>query len=466
MSLLFTIAAFLGALGILIVFHELGHYWVARWCGVKVLRFSLGFGRPLLRRKFGPDQTEWVLAAIPFGGYVAMLDEREAKATIAPADLPRAFNRQSVGKRAAIVAAGPLANFLLAIALYAGLNLHGIEEPRAILGAAPAGTLAARAGLSGDGSLGPAPYEVRAVSGEAVRSMVDFRWKLLQQGVARDTFELDLIDATGQERKVNIDFGGVSGDDLDKDFMRQAGLVPSMPTPVLGELTPGGAAVRAGLQTGDIVLKVDGIAIRNAEQLVGAIRAAPGKPLIMDIDRGGLAMRVSVTPDASADTGRDASRDAAKGAARIGKIGAAIRTIFPMTTVQYGPVEGLTRAVTQTWETSVLTLRMLGKMVVGEVSLKNLSGPVTIADYAGQSARIGMVMYLTFLAFISISIGLMNLLPIPMLDGGHLLYYLVEIVLGRAPPERFIDWSQRAGMGMLAALMLIALFNDFTRLLS
>lgn len=482
MSLLFTIAAFLGALGILIVFHELGHYWVARRCGVKVLRFSLGFGRPLLRRKFGPDQTEWVLAAIPFGGYVAMLDEREAKTTIAPADLPRAFNRQSVGKRAAIVAAGPLANFLLAIVLYAGLNLHGIEEPRAILGAAPAGTLAAKAGLGGDGGLGPAPYEVRAVSGEAVRSMVDFRWKLLQQGVARETFVLDLIDATGQARQTSIDFGGVSGDDLDKDFMRQAGLVPTMPTPVLGELTPGGAAVRAGLQAGDIVLKVDGIAIGNAGQLVSAIRAAPGKALIMDIDRGGLAMRVSVTPDSSADssadtgrnagrdagrdTSRDTSRDTAKGTPAVGKIGVAIRTIFPMTTVQYGPVEGLTRAVTQTWETSILTLRMLGKMLVGEVSLKNLSGPVTIADYAGQSARIGVVMYLTFLAFISISIGLMNLLPIPMLDGGHLLYYLVEIVLGRAPPERFIDWSQRAGMGMLAALMLIALFNDFTRLLS
>jgi len=462
MSLLVTIAAFLGALGILIVFHELGHYWVARWCGVKVLRFSLGFGRPLLRRKFGPDQTEWVLAAIPFGGYVAMLDEREAKSGISPADLPRAFNRQSVGKRAAIVVAGPLANFLLAIALYAGLNLHGIEEPRALLGAAPAGTVAAQAGLSAQGSLGPAPYEVRAVGGEAVRSMVDFRWKMLQQGVARDTFVLDVVDASGQNRQTRIDFSGVSGDDLDKDFMRAAGLVPSMPTPVLGELMPGGAAVRAGLQPGDIVLKVEGISIENAGQLVDAIRAAPGKPLIMDVDRAGLAMRVSVTPDSSAV----ASGDTAAGVAAVGKIGAAIRTIFPMTTVRYGPVEGVTRAVTQTWETSVLTLRMLGKMVVGEVSLKNLSGPVTIADYAGQSARIGVVMYLTFLAFISISIGLMNLLPIPMLDGGHLLYYLVEIVLGRAPPERFIDWSQRAGMGMLAALMLIALFNDFTRLLS
>ena len=459
MNLVITVVAFLVALAILIVVHELGHYLVARACGVKVLRFSIGFGRPLWRRTVGPDQTEWVLAAIPFGGYVAMLDERELRAnqSISESDLPRAFNRQSVAKRAAIVAAGPFANFLLAIVLYTGLGMVGVNEPRALLGVPPAGTLAANAGLAADRDLpaGSAIGEVKAVNGEPVRSMVDLRWRMLQIGVGKGSANLELADATGRTRQFELDLSGVPAADIDGDFIRRIGLVPALPQRVVGDITPGSAAARAGLVPGDIIRRVDGVAVTSAEQVVNAIRARPGQNVQLEVDRNGLALTVGVLTERQGE-----------GAGATGRIGAAIRTVFPMAVVRYGPIDAGVRAVSQTWETSVLTLRMIGKMIMGEVSLKTISGPVTIADYAGQSARIGMAMYLTFIAFISISIGLMNLLPIPMLDGGHLLYYLVEVVMGRAPSERVIEWAQRAGFAVLAGLMLVALFNDFTRLFS
>ena len=457
MNLLSTLLAFIVALGVLILVHEFGHYLVARWCGVKVLRFSLGFGRPLLVRRFGPDQTEWVLAAVPFGGFVAMLDERERPDKPIPeADLPRAFNRQTVGKRAAIVVAGPLANFLLAILLYTGLNIYGINEPRALLGAAPAGTLAAQAGLSLDGAAAGsrASLEARSLNGEVVQSMVDLRWRMLQLGVSRESADLELVDGQGRVRRVQIDLSNVPGGELDGDFLRHIGLVPAQPRRVVGDLTAGGAGERAGLRKGDVVNRIDGQPVESAEQLVNLIKAAPGRLLRLDVDRYDLPS-VSITPDV-----------VGSGSAASGRIGAAIRTVFPMTLVSYGLLDAFTRANRQTWDTAILTLRMIGKIFTGEVSIKTISGPVTIADYAGQSARIGLTMYLTFIAFISISIGLMNLLPIPILDGGHLLYYLVEILIGRAPPERFIEWAQRAGFALLAGLMLVALVNDFMRLLT
>jgi len=458
MNLLSTLLAFIVALGVLILVHEFGHYLVARWCGVKVLRFSLGFGRPLLVRRFGPDQTEWVLAAIPFGGFVAMLDERERPDKPIPeADLPRAFNRQTVGKRAAIVVAGPLANFLLAILLYTGLNTYGINEPRALLGAPPAGSLAAQSGLGLDGAAADSrvSLEARSLNGEVVQSMIDLRWRMLQLGASRENADLELVDGLGRVQRVKIDLSGVSGGELDGDFLRHIGLVTAQPRRVVGDLTAGGAAERAGLRKGDVVNRIDGKPVESAEQLVNLVKAAPGRMLRLDVDRDDLPLSVSITPDV-----------VGSGSAASGRIGAAIRTVFPMTLVSYGLLDAFTRANRQTWDTSILTLRMIGKIFTGEVSIKTISGPVTIADYAGQSARIGLTMYLTFIAFISISIGLMNLLPIPMLDGGHLLYYLVEILIGRAPPERFVEWAQRAGFAVLAGLMLVALVNDFMRLLT
>jgi len=457
-NLLVALLAFAVALGILITVHEFGHYLVARWCDVKVLRFSLGFGRPIYKRTIGPDQTEWVVAAIPLGGYVAMLDENDRRSMpIADADLPRAFNRQPVGKRIAIVVAGPLANFLLAIVLYAGLNMYGVDEPRAILAPPPAGSLAAQAALGTVPQGGPVTdslMEVVAIDGKPVQSMVDLRWSLLQAGVARATVTLAWQIPEGERRETRLDFSGVSGADLESDFLRHIGLFPAAPRTVLGNLTADGSAAQAGLRRGDRVIAVDGQAVTGSAQLVNTIRGAGGRVLQFDVERDGVPLRVAVTPQAQEEGGQ-----------RVGKIGAAVRGEFPMIKVQHGPIDSMVRAVDQTWSTLVLTLRMIGRMITGDVSLKNISGPVTIADYAGQSARIGVATYLTFLAFISISIGLMNLLPIPMLDGGHLLYYLVEILIGRAPPEQVVEWGQRAGVAVLASLMLVALFNDFVRLL-
>jgi len=457
-NLLVALLAFIVALGILITVHEFGHYLVARWCNVKVLRFSLGFGRPIYKRTLGPDQTEWVVAAIPLGGYVAMLDENDRRALpIAEADLPRTFNRQPVGKRIAIVLAGPLANFILAIALYTGLNLYGVDEPRAILAPPPTGSLAAQASLGTGGQGGQTAaglIEVVALDGKPVQSMVDLRWGLLQAGVARTTVRLAWQTPGGERSETRLDFSGVTGADLESDFLRHIGLFPAAPRTVLGNLAADGAAAQAGLRRGDRVLAVDGQPVSGSAQLVNTIRNSGSRILQFEVERDGVPLRVAVTPQAQEEGGQP-----------VGKIGAAVRGEFPMIKVQYGPIESTVRAVDQTWSTLVLTLRMIGRMIAGDVSLKNISGPVTIADYAGQSARIGLATYLTFLAFISISIGLMNLLPIPMLDGGHLLYYLVEILIGRAPPEQVVEWGQRAGMAVLASLMLVALFNDFVRLL-
>ena len=460
MNLALTILAFLATLGPLIVFHELGHYWVARACGVKVLRFSVGFGKPLAKIVRGRDRTEWVIAAIPFGGYVAMLDEREVDATqIAPADLARAFNRQPVWKRIAIVAAGPLANLLLAIALYAGINLHGVEEPRALFATPEVNSAAAHAGIA-------TQFEVEAIDDEPVRSLVDLRWRLLKVGVDRGTARLAVRAADGEARSLDVDLSGFETHDLEADFLQKVGLVVARPRPTIREVVDAtGPAARAGLRAGDRIVAIDGQRVDDADVVQRAIAASPGKPLALSIERDGAALAVNVTPS---DSSGNASRNGAEPSrgARIGRIGIKLGAQFPTTAVRYGLLGAFTHATAQTWDLSVFSLRMIGKMLSGELSLSNISGPVTIADYAGQSARLGPLAFITFIAFISISLGVMNLLPVPMLDGGHLLYYFAEIVRGRPPSDRFLEWSQRAGMFVLAGLMMVALFNDFARLLS
>ena len=460
MNFVLTILAFLAALGPLIVFHELGHYWVARACGVKVLRFSIGFGKPLAKIVRGRDRTEWVLAAIPFGGYVAMLDEREVDATqIAPADLARAFNRQPVWKRIAIVAAGPFANLLLAIALYAGIDLHGVEEPRALFATPTADSAPARAGIA-------TPYEVVALDGEPIRSLVDLRWRLLKIGVDRGQARLAARVANGETRNIDLDLSGFATRDLESDFMQKVGLTVARPRPTIREVVDAnGPAARAGLQAGDRIVANGGKNVDDADAVYRAISKSPGKPLAMAIERDGVPLATNVIPNA---TPSDAPNDAAGAApgTRIGRVGIKLGAQFPTTLVRYGPIGAITHATVQTWDLCVFSVRMIGKMLSGELSLSNISGPVTIADYAGQSARLGPLAFITFIAFISISLGVMNLLPVPMLDGGHLLYYFAEIVRGRPPSDRFLEWSQRAGMFVLAGLMMVALFNDFARLLS
>jgi regulator of sigma E protease len=454
MALLTTLVAFVVALGCLIVVHEFGHYLVARACGVKVLRFSVGFGRALWSRRFGRDATEWVVAAFPLGGYVKMVDEREG--AVAAEDLPRAFNRQSVWRRIAIVIAGPVANFVLAVALYWFLFASGVPGIKPVLGPPPSGTPAFVAGFSkGD--------VLVKIGDEMIMTWQDARWILLQYAVKREPVNIEARSSKGEVSSRRLDLSGLSTADLDSDFLRVLGLVRYRPLlkPVLGEVVRGGAGEQAGLRPGDEIVAINNQRIDSWDQVVTAVRSHPAVPLTVEIRRAGaLIPAISVTP-----------ATVVEGEQKIGKIGAAPRmdsAAFSklVVEVRYGIVEALARAVRKTWDTSVFSLQMLGRMIIGEVSLKNLSGPITIAEYAGQSAQSGLPSYLLFLALISISLGVLNLLPIPLLDGGHLLYYTIEIFKGSPASDRAIEIGQHVGIALLFILMAFALYNDIHRLIS
>lgn len=452
-SIFWYLGAFALALGVLIVVHELGHYLVARLVGIKVLRFSVGFGKPLVSRRFGRDGTEWALAAFPLGGYVKMLDEREGP--VATEELHRAFNRQTVGRRALVVVAGPVANLLLAVLLYWLLFASGVNELRPILAAPPPGTAASLAGVEA-GEL------VRSVSGKPVQTLQEMRWELMGRILDRQPAVLELINNRGEIAFRTLETTSVDSAELDADFARALGLVPYRPRlrPVIGQVGTGSVAELAGMRSGDEVTHVDGRGIDSWTELALAIRAAPGRALSFSILRDGQAVNLTVTPRGEMESGRE-----------VGRIGIGARDdpearerLFVH--VKLGAVDALGRAFHQTWETSVFSLRMIGRMLVGELSWKNVSGPVTIADYAGQSARLGLDHYLKFLALISISLGVLNLLPIPILDGGHLLYYLAEVIKGGPLSERVMEIGQQIGLGLLGLLMAFAFYNDINRLIS
>jgi regulator of sigma E protease len=453
MSFLTTIVAFVVTLGLLIIIHELGHYCVARLCNVKVLRFSVGFGRPLWSRRRGPDQTEWSISAFPFGGYVKMLDEREGP--VDSSEAHRAFNRQSVARRFAIVLAGPVANFLLAIFLYWILFMHGVPGMKAVLGPVAENTPAAVAGFaSGD--------TIAKIGSETVDTWQDARWVLLQRAVKKDRVPVTVRTRSGELVQRELDLSHVSAADLDSDFLRVLGLARYQPpiAPVIGNVVAGGVAERAGLKSGDEIVAINDRAVKTWEEVVSAVRAHPGEPLMFEVKRAEKIMAVPVTPEVYTETGK-----------AIGRIGAGPKvdaSAFAelMTEVRYGPFESIAKALYKTWDTSVFSLQMLGKMIVGEVSLKNLSGPITIADYAGQSAQMGWVSFLLFLALISISLGVLNLLPIPLLDGGHLMYYVFEVFKGSPVSDKAIEIGQHLGMALLFVLMAFALYNDINRLIS
>jgi regulator of sigma E protease len=450
MSFLHTVLAFAVTLGVLVTFHELGHYVVARWCDVKVLRFSVGMGRVIWSKRFGRDQTEWALSVLPLGGYVKMLDVRDHDGEIAAEDMPREFTSQPVGKRIAIVIAGPLANFLLAIAILAGVYVHGMPEPVARVAVAESSS-AQRAGLQ-QGDL------ITEVNGESVRSWAEFRWQLIQAVMREQSVRLT-VQRPNNERgnwlsEVVLPAQALPEQDIDSELFDRLGLSLARPPALLGEIVPGGPAAEAGLQAGDQIQTVDKQAVADAVAFIGALQAAPGRAVSIEGLRRGERFSAVVTPRAERD-----------GERMVGRIQAQVDMSAAMVVVQSGPVEAVSRAVRKTWDTSALTVRMLGKMLIGEASLKNITGPITIADYAGQTARIGWISFLSFIAFVSISLGVMNLLPIPVLDGGHLLYYAVELFSGRPVPERVAEVVQRAGLGVLMALMAVAVFNDINRLI-
>ncbi|SAL26788.1 putative membrane-associated zinc metalloprotease [Caballeronia turbans] len=458
MNFLTEIVAFVVAIGVLVVVHEFGHYSVARLCGVKVLRFSVGFGKPLVRWVSKKTGVEWTIAALPLGGYVKMLDEREidpASGTTIPAeDLPRAFNRQSVAKRIAIVAAGPVANFLLAIALFSAVFAGGVTEPAAIVSQPAPGTAAARAGFEG----GETVLSMRDAQGgetHPIRSWSDLRWKVLDA-----SFDHRRIVLTAKTHEGTFDFpvsvAGITDEEADQDFMDKLGFAPGGGTLTVAGVEAGSAAQKSGLKAGDMLRAIDGRSVDNATSFIDYVKAHGAKPVTLVIERNGKRESVQIVPDLKRDgsTGKE-----------IGRIGAALANQLPTVDVRYGPIESLRLGVNRTWDISIYSLRMFGRMVIGEASLKNLSGPVTIADYAGKSARLGVAAFVSFLALVSISLGVLNLLPIPVLDGGHLLYYLVEAVTGKAVSDRWQLVLQRAGLVCIVALSMIALFNDLARLI-
>jgi regulator of sigma E protease len=454
-----TILAFVVALALLIAIHEYGHYRVAVACGVKVLRFSVGFGKPLLtwkpKKQHPGQETEFVLAAFPLGGYVKMLDEREGP--VPPELRHAAFNTQPLTSRAAIVAAGPMANLLLAVLLYAIVNWLGVQQPRAILASPAADSIAAKAGVYGGEQV-----QAAALAGDElqeVHSMEEVRWLTTQAALEGKDLQLQLRDmARNAVRSVTLSLGRMEVREADAQMFRTIGIGAPWTRPIIGEVVVGGAGDLSGLKKNDLVVSVAGLAIVDGVQLRDVIRASVegSQPLLRlwQVQRLGQTLPIEVTPQAVKE-----------GEQWVGKIGAYVGSIPEMTQVRYGPLDGLWRGVVKTWEISALTLRMMGKMAIGQASLKNLSGPLTIADVAGKSASLGIVQYLVFLALISVSLGVLNLLPLPVLDGGHLMYYAWEAVTGKPVSEKWLERLQRAGVALLMAMMAVAIFNDISRII-
>lgn len=450
---------FLLALGPLVVFHELGHYWVARLCGVKVLRFSIGLGRPIWTKKFAGSDTEWCIGILPLGGYVKMLDARDTDLTgVSDSDLKAEFTRQNVWKRIAIVAAGPIANFVLAIVLFTFLLMNGVAEPVAKLRVANVESSAYIAGLrQGD--------VITAVNGEPIKAYSEFRWHALKAGLESQELRIsvsrtnsakgggNLPDTIKEDIVLPLD--QLKKEDFDGDFLAKLGVGVFISGVKLNKVFEAGAAAQAGFRSGDTILSINGTQIQKGQDLMEIVKNAPDQVLIVRFRRQGQDFE-----------GELKTSSEIVGGTKVGIIKVELSNTVETVTVHRNFFEALKLGNQRTWEYSALTLKMLGKIVTGQASLKNITGPITIADYADQAARLGLEVFIAFLATISISLGVMNLLPIPVLDGGHLLYYSLEVLSGKAIPVKYLEMAQRGGLVVLMCLMIVALFNDIVRKMS
>jgi len=453
MEILQNIIYFILAIAILVTIHEFGHYWVAKKLGIKILRFSIGFGKPLWSRQFGKDKTNFIIATVPLGGYVKMLDEREGP--VPPYQRHRAFNTQPVLHRIAVVVAGPLFNFLFAIAAYWLMFVIGVSGAKPLIGKVIEDTPASHAGLASG-------YEILSVDEDATPTWSAFVQQCIKKIVDEEPLVLRVRDKAGSEKKLQIDLSSIQIDDLSKgNLLDELGFSPkrfSLP-PLIGEIIPGKAAEKSGLKAGDLIVSADGQPIDSWSAWVKYVQSRPEKTIKTEILRDQEKHIIQLTPERFEQDNKV-----------VGRIGAGVQLkIIDEAYIgieKYNPLMALKQGIRKTWEMSALTLKLMGKMIIGEASVKNLSGPISIAQYAGQSANMGFTAFLSFLAIVSVSLGVLNLLPIPILDGGHLFYYLVELVLGKPVSESVQIAGQNIGILLLVAMMSVAFYNDILRLFS
>lgn len=450
---LYSAVGFLVALGILVTVHEFGHFWVARSLGVKVLKFSVGFGKPIWSRTAGADNTQYAIGAIPLGGYVKMLDENEDDADIPESELPRAFNRQALWKRTSIVLAGPMFNFLFAVLAYWIVFSMGVDGLRPVVGKVMEGSIAEAGGFkAGD--------EITHINGRPNRSWGEQRLYLYDKAFSKSRLEVDVLDRDGFQQRRIMDLSGLSPHQINPGLLESGigliGYLPEIPA-LIGTVEPGSPADLAGLQTGDRILSIDDEPVSVWQDMVTLVQARPEKSARFEVMRDSQAMFLSIIPERIDQDGRV-----------FGRIGIRPAPIeLPdevLVHVDYGPVEGLGRSIENVWIMSSVTLKMLWKILRLEVSPKNISGPLTIAQYAGQTVQVGIDRFLLFLAVVSISLGVINLLPIPLLDGGHLVYYLIELITGGPVSREVMLWGQQIGIAALFGLMSLAFYNDIVRL--